>query len=239
MMADKPDKAEKIDKSFVGKYVCYAKEDGSFTWGRVKDQGFVNTSKGEREVFIMTDQIVCRVANNALELASIKALGNRIAAGTAGPKMLPGPTDPDSLPSYQQFGERKLLAAPADKPEEKKFLLAPASEKKGLIPRLERVMSRFRKKSPGLPMMQKVGMVESSVDGHEINFALRRFGYDTIVHKGSLNLEKDIIDVDDPVYDGMTDGEVFLVAMRAKLANTQMSNVIGHKPLALNEGEKK
>lgn len=39
---------EKIDKSFVGKYVCYAKPDGSFTWGRIKDQGFQNWSKGEK-----------------------------------------------------------------------------------------------------------------------------------------------------------------------------------------------
>jgi hypothetical protein len=226
---------KKIDKSFVGKYVCFAKDDGSFTWGRIKDQGFQNSVKGEREVFILTDQIVCRVANNALELNTIQNLGLRIEAGTAGPTMI-GPTDPKMLPSYQKFGERRLLAEKTDNPEEeeKSFLPVPVKEKQGLVPAVNRVMKL--EKSKGLPIMQKVGMVVSSVDGHEINFLLRRFGYDTSVVVGSLNLKTDIVNPDDAIYDGMLDGEVFLMAMQAKLSKTDMSGMF-KKPLELKSGE--
>lgn len=238
---------EKIDKSLVGKYVCYAKSDGSFTWGRIKDQGFQNCSKvgdkdfqnkGEREVFIMTDQIVCRVANNELELASIWGLERRLEAGKGGTTMLPGPTDPRLLPDYQRFGDTKLLpekVVEAEK-EENKLLPVPVKEKQGLIPRLGKQLGFC--KSKGLPMMQKVGMVVSTTDGRNIKFVLRRFGYDTTIVKGSLNLKKDIIDADDPVYNGMTDGEVFLMAMRAKLQGSDTQVMFGtKKPLELNEGK--
>jgi len=196
---------EKIDKSFVGKYVCYAKSDGSFTFGRIKDQGFQNSIKGEKEVFILTDQITCRVANNYLELATIQSLGRRIAAGTAGPTMLPGPTDPMMLPDYQRFGDRKMLPV---KTEEKSLEIVgsmlPAKvstpEGRGLVPALEQTMGMVR--SQGLPMMQKVGQVRSSIDGHEINFLLRRYGYDTSVRRDSLNMKTDIVDPENEEFRG-------------------------------------
>lgn len=278
-MTDKDQKP--IDKSFVGKYVCFAKPDGSFTWGRIKDQGFTNSVKGEKEVFILTDQIVCRVANNPLELASIERIEHRLETGKAGPTLLAGPTDPDSLPSYQRFGDTKLLPEKAEEPKkepdkpmpcgkcdetprasiiagetiwpsecsncgeplsvENKFLPVPLKEKQGLVPRLTGAMLNWSgtpKKSKGLPMMQKVGSVVSSVDGRNVKFVLRRYGYDTIVVKGSLNLKKDIVDGDDEIYDGMTDGEVFLMAMQAKLQGSETENIFGgKKPLALNEGK--
>lgn len=49
---------EKICKRHVGKFVCYQRADGGACWGKVKDQGFVNTLKGEREVLILTDRYV-------------------------------------------------------------------------------------------------------------------------------------------------------------------------------------
>ena len=228
----------KIDKSFVGKYVCYAASDGSFTWGRIKDQGFQNSIKGEKEVFILTDQITCRVASSHLELASIQSLGRRIEAGTAGPTLLPGPTDPKMLPDYQRFGDQKMLSV---KTEEKSLEIVgsmlPATvstpEGIGLVPALEQTMGMSKPR--GLPMMQKVGQVISSLDGHEINFILRRYGYDTSVRRDSLNMNSDIIDPNKEEYNGMTDGEVFLMSMRAKLDGSATQGIFGKKTLALNE----
>lgn len=236
---------DKIDKSFVGKYVCYAKPDGSFTWGRIKDQGFVRSTKGEQEVFILTDQITCRVANNELELATIRRLGTLIAEGKAGPSLLPGPTDPSTLPSYQRFGERRQIAAGADgeakrltegEPFDMVKLLKPEPNQ-GMVPAAyngtEAVSSLRdeRHKSRGLRIQQKVGCVVSSVDGHEINFILRRYGYDTNVRRASLNLETDIIDPDNPRFQGMLDGEVFLLAMQSRLAGVSLGEIFGRKEL--------
>jgi hypothetical protein len=50
--------SNEISKEHVGKYVCYQRADGGACWGRVKDQGFVNTLKGEREVLILTERYV-------------------------------------------------------------------------------------------------------------------------------------------------------------------------------------
>jgi hypothetical protein len=219
-----------IDKSFVGKYVCYAANDGSFTWGRIKDQGFQNSVSGEKEVFILTDQITCRVARNHLELMSIQSLGRRIEAGTAGPTLL-GPTDPKMLPDYQRFGDQKMIPA---KTEEKSLVktgsLLPA--KVSEVPDLEVEMGMTRPR--GLPMMQKVGQVTSSIDGHVMDFILRRYGYDTSVRRESLNMMTDIIDPNDRAFDGLTDGEVFLMAMRDKLNGSATRGMFGKKPLELN-----
>ena len=84
-------------------------------------------------------------------------------------------------------------------------------------------------------MMQKVGMVISSIDGHEINFLLRRYGYDTSIRRESLNMNSDIIDPDNEELRGMTDGEVFLMSMREKLKGSETQGLFGKKTLALNE----
>jgi hypothetical protein len=221
-------KEEKIDKSFVGKYVCYVKADGSFTWGLVKDQGFINTAtKGEREVFVLTDQLTCRVAASQLELATIKRIDHLLAEGKGGPSLLPGPTDPLSLPAYQQFGDRKKLKAACIEVIETGMVKV---EKQDALVPTENKDIGFRK-TPGLRMFQKVGMVLSSQDGHEINFIVRKFGYDTIVHKDSLNLQGDVVDPDSEDHRFMSEGELFMKVMSAKLKGGHMLGVIGHKAL--------
>ena len=90
-------------------------------------------------------------------------------------------------------------------------------------------------RSQGLPMMQKVGQVRSSIDGHEINFLLRRYGYDTSVRRDSLNMKTDIVDPENEEFRGMTDGEVFLMSMRAKMNGSATQGIFGKKTLALNE----
>lgn len=226
-------KEEKIDKSFVGKYVCYVKPDGSFTWGLVKDQGFINTAtKGEREVFVLTDQLTCRVAANHLELATIKRLDNLLAEGKGGPTLLPGPTDPLSLPEYQQFGERKKLAACIEVTETS---VVKVEKQDALVPGEN--MDIGLRKTPGLRMFQKVGMVLSSQDGHEINFIVRKFGYDTIVHKDSLNLRGDVVDPDSEENRFLSEGELFMKVMSAKLKGGHMLGVIGHKALGSGGGD--
>jgi hypothetical protein len=52
------DQESDISKRHVGKFVCYQRADGGACWGRVKDQGFVNTMKGEREVLILDQRYV-------------------------------------------------------------------------------------------------------------------------------------------------------------------------------------
>ena len=212
-----------MDKSFVGKYVCYAADDGSFTFGRIEDQGWVRTVKGEREVFVLTNQIVCRVARSELELETIGRIRNRIEAKRE-PLFLP--SDPPAILDYKRFGDRRLL------PEKQEASLVPTvktgeslvcSPDRSVVPKLDIGMV----KSQGLPMMQKVGVVHSSVDGHPINFVLRRFGYNTIVHRNSLNEGSDIIDPDRDEFKDMTDGEVFLLSMREKLKGASTQGIIG------------
>ena len=225
------------DKTLIGKYVCYATQGGSFTWGRIKDVGEYNTMNGMVGIFILTDQITCRVAGNELEMASIQGLGNLISEGKAGPSLLPGPTDPTTLPDYQKFGERKQITTGAEKASE--FPLVPTNtpEGQGLVPALEKDMGL--EKSKGLRIMQKVGTVVSSVDGHPIHFILRRFGYDTGVCKSSLNLKTDIVDASIAEFQGMTDGELFIKAMQAKMAGVSICEILGQKKeLALGSGEK-
>lgn len=206
----------------MGKYVCYGEEDGSFTWGRIKDEGFQNTPDGEKEVFVLTDQITCRVPKNDLELATIQRLDNLIPAGKSGPLMLPGPTDPSTLPDYQRFGNCKQLPAKTESKAEEPKQTLPAvvgtPEGKGLVPKLEDEMGLAMPR--GLKMAQMAGTVISSVDGHKIRFLLRKYGYDTSVRKERLNLETDIVDAKFEGLKDLTDDELFLLAMRAKVANT-------------------
>jgi hypothetical protein len=49
---------EKRKKEFVGKYVVYDRMDGGACFGRIVDEGVVNTLKGEREVFLLDNRIV-------------------------------------------------------------------------------------------------------------------------------------------------------------------------------------
>ena len=216
-----------IDKSFVGKYVCYATPDGSFTWGMIKDQGWQKTMYGEKEVFILTDQITCRVAKNELEFQTIRRMGTMIAEGKAGPTLLPGPTDQSTLPDYQKFGDRKFIEA--GKAENLALVPVNTPEQAGLVPVLEKEMGLA--KSNGLPMMQKVGMVVSSVDGREINFLLRRFGYDTSVRRDSLNMQTDIVDPTNEAFQGLTDGEMFLKVMQTKMSNLPTGSMFGQKAI--------
>ena len=217
--------SEPMDKSFVGKYVCYATQDGSFTWGRIKDQGFQKSMYGEKEVFILTDRIICRVARNELELMTIQRMGTIIAEGKAGTMLPPGPTDQSKLPDYQRFGDRRQIELETDN----KALVIVKTEETGLVPKLEDQLGMV--KSRGLPIMQKVGMVKSSVDGHEINFILRRFGYDTSVRRESLDMKTDIVDPSNEEFNGMMDGEMFLKVMQVKMSGTGISGMFGSKEL--------
>lgn len=44
---------------YIGKYVCYGNENGGFCWGKIKSVIRINTAKGEADVFVLTDRIVC------------------------------------------------------------------------------------------------------------------------------------------------------------------------------------
>lgn len=50
--------SDEISKEHVGKYVCYQRADGGACWGKVTNQGFVNTLNGEREVLILSERYV-------------------------------------------------------------------------------------------------------------------------------------------------------------------------------------
>ena len=50
--------SDEISKEHVGKYVCYQQADGGACWGKVTNQGFVNTMNGEREVLILSERYV-------------------------------------------------------------------------------------------------------------------------------------------------------------------------------------
>ena len=57
-----------VKSPYIGKYVCYSQMDGGACFGKIKDECKVNTVKGEKPVFILTDRIVrhhrCRDSKN-------------------------------------------------------------------------------------------------------------------------------------------------------------------------------
>ena len=91
------------DKPFVGKFICYGEEDGSFSFGKIVDEGIVNTPKGEREVFILENRTTCRVPKGDLEMQSVQAISRKIGPG----------------------GQRQFLASPS---KEEQALLAEKTE---------------------------------------------------------------------------------------------------------------
>lgn len=218
-------KRQKIDKSFVGKYVCYVKADGSFTWGRIVDQGFINNASGEQEVFIVEDQLTCRVAQNELELRALRGISHRIEAGKAGPTYLPG-REPRRLPDYQQ-SNKLIQEGKKDavvKVGKSNMVKVSTPEGQGLVPVLEEEMGL--KRSDGLQMFQRVGCVKSRTTGQDINFGVRKFGYNTIVHKKNINLETDIVDPELPFFDGMDEAEMFQQAMAMKVHGTSIPKLL-------------
>jgi hypothetical protein len=222
-------------KSYVGKYVCYGDEDGSFTWGRIKDEGWGNTASGEREVFILTDRMTCRVARNTEEFKSIKAICRRITSSGVGAFATGGTEIPVALPDYQRFGNCDKLPLRAE-PEsfEGDLAVRGATEVRGVVPKLEDEISIQPTK--GLSIFEKSGSVVSSRDGHMMTFLFRRYGYDTSVPKSSLDLDTDIVDGSLSGFADLTDDELFLLAMKAKLQNTSRLNLGMRNILALEAG---
>ena len=87
-------------------------------------------------------------------------------------------------------------------------------------------------KVAGLPIAQKAGSVIGSSSGQRIDYLLRKYGYDTNVRKDKLNLETDVVDMAIFSAEDLTDDELFLLAMQAKLQdaagrlNQGMKNII-------------
>jgi len=211
-----------IDKSLVGKYVCFSKQNGSFTWGLIIDQGYINTMKGETKVLILQEQLTCRVAENALELRSLQGISHRIEQGKAGPSYLYG-KDTLCLPDYQRSGSQALLEIIHEeksvlpvKTEAKNVKLS-TNEIQSVVPILGQELGFH--KSEGLPLYQQIGHMDSPKDGHPVDFALRRFGYRTIVWESSLNFITDIIDPEDKVFKGLSEEQMFKTAMLRKNIN--------------------
>lgn len=44
---------------YIGKYVCYGNLEGGFCWGKIKAVVKVNSPKGERQAFVLTDRMTC------------------------------------------------------------------------------------------------------------------------------------------------------------------------------------
>lgn len=44
---------------YIGKYVCYGDDDGGFCFGKIKGVIQINTQKGKRDAFVMTDRTTC------------------------------------------------------------------------------------------------------------------------------------------------------------------------------------
>jgi hypothetical protein len=54
------DAAKMMDYSqYVGKYVCYGNSDGGFCWGKIKSAVQINSQKGFKDAFVLTDRITC------------------------------------------------------------------------------------------------------------------------------------------------------------------------------------
>lgn len=227
------------EKPFIGKYVCYGEEDGSFTWGRIKDEGWVNTPTGEQEVFVLTDRMTCRIARSELEAKTIGAISRRISSGAAGPIALPG-TIKEALPVYQRFGVGNQLPAKTEEPTKNLPVVTETPEGKGLVPKLEDEMNLPAKDtlvSKGLPILQKGGTVHLQSSGRDVTYMLRRYGYDTNVRKDAISLDTDIVDKGTIGFEDLTDDELFLLAMQAKIQDaTSRLNQGMRNILALTSG---
>jgi len=239
---------------YVGKYVCFGLSDGSFTWGRIKADAVVNTPNGPKEVFVLTDRMTCYVPKGELAEITVSVISKRISAGTAGPMALPGRTDPETLPEYQKGAYKAAL--PEAKPNKdsgnkalpvKKESTLPAVPEASGVPELSEIMDI--EKSPGLNMFEKVGRAQSSIQsGRHVDYIFRKYGYDTNVRKDQLNLDPekgDVVDREILGLDDLTDDELFLIAMKAKIDgmgfNQGARNMLrfGLSPLPKHEVEEK
>lgn len=199
------------EKRFIGKYVCYGEPDGSFSWGRIVNEGVVNTPKGDKEVFILSDRMTCYVPKSDMAMASAHAISRKIGSGNAN-KGLPPKPEPRQLPEKKE-------TLPAIKE-------ARAPELDGIVPKLEDVMGLDREsmQSAPPPMAEMVKTIPSSVDGgREITFVFRRYGYPTNVRKERLNLETDIVDRKFSGIADLTDDQLFLLAMGSKMSGLKMN----------------
>jgi len=198
------------------RYLCYALQDGSFSFGRIKAEGTVNTPEGIKDVFIISGRTTCRVPKNPLEMASFKAISRRIEAGTDGPRLNPHETPEEymaQLPAYQQDIPEHGMALPASQeqhllPESTDEAPEPDLEEPSNLPAIvETGMTTIDGETvpalatdgptgKGLRMLQKTVSIESSADsGRILNFILRRYGYDTNVRKDELDIEGgDVVD---------------------------------------------
>ena len=224
------------EKPYINKYICYGEEDGSFSWGRIKDEGVVNTPLGPKEVFVLTDRMTCRVSKSEVERNTIKAISTKIGAGTSGPIKMPGQTDKARLPEYQHFGDCKQL------PSNTKCVSSlPAVQKtpegQGIVPKLEKDIQM----SKGLDILQMAGDFHSQMTGRDSSFLLRKYGYDTNIRKESINLETDVVDTGVFDFGVLTDDELFMLAMQAKIQvatsrlNQGMRNILMLKVGVLEE----
>lgn len=46
-------------QQYINKYVCYGEVDGGFCFGRIKSVVQINTPKGVKDAFVMTDRTTC------------------------------------------------------------------------------------------------------------------------------------------------------------------------------------
>jgi len=224
---------KKAAKHSVGKYVCYGEEDGSFSWGRIVDEGVVNTPKGEKEVFILEDRTTCRVPKSELEMESVRRIGAAIGPGGTR-HFLPSPATPELLPD--KFPEPKSSGGslPCGPPER-------SSELDGVVPDLGKIMGWERSKMGcGTPMSEMVRTIKSSEDPtRDITFLVRCYGYRTNVRKERINIAVmqdggDIVDKHSLGLGKLSDDELFLCVMSRRAEgvplNQGMKNILQITP---------
>jgi hypothetical protein len=147
---------------------------------------------------------------------------------------MPGQTDKAHLPEYQRFGDCKQL--PSNIPSSSNLsVVKKTPEGQGIVPILENNMNV--QPSKGLDILQMAGDFHSQMTGRDSSFLLRQYGYDTNIRKESINLETDVVDTGVFDFGDLTDDELFLLAMQAKIQvatsrlNQGMRNI-----LMLNSG---
>ena len=204
----------RAEKTFVGKFVCYGEEDGSFSWGRIVDEGVVNSPEGEKEVFILADRTTCRVPKSALEMESVRAVSRAIGPGGQR-HFLPSPSKEETAALLPEKCEEAKAAEPQPyRPPER------PPELDGIVPDLGDLMGLKREDMGNrTPMKEMVRTIKSRTNpDKEITFLIRKYEYRTNVRKERINILSmqeggDIVDKDSMGLEGMTDDELFLCVM--------------------------
>jgi len=71
--------------SFIGRYVCFGRQDGTFCWGRIERESSINTGDGLKEAFVLTGMMTCSLPMNVPGMVASATPTGAVVSNVANP----------------------------------------------------------------------------------------------------------------------------------------------------------